>query len=222
MGLSIELKQVGHYFKLKDQQNINLFQQVSLKVMPQSSYAIVGASGSGKSTLLSILAGLESPAVGTVTFRCLAAGTVLDPEQFRRRCGFVFQQFHLLPEFNTLHNVALPLRLRGDKQALSKAADWLDKVGLAQRAQQPVSLLSGGEQQRVAIARAFFTEPRIVFADEPTGNLDLQTAIQVADLMFACSQQAGSSLLLVTHNTELAARADVQCRLQHGTLELSH
>ncbi len=222
MGISIKLDQIGHHFKLQNQQTIKLFQDISLQISPQKTYAIVGASGSGKSTLLSILAGLEKPASGSVSFTCQTDGTSLETEQFRQRCGFVFQQFHLLPEFNTLHNVALPLRLRGDRQALQKAEDWLDKVGLSARARQPVSLLSGGEQQRVAIARAFVAAPEIVFADEPTGNLDEQTATQVTDLMFECSQHSAASLILVTHNVDLAKRAEERYRLNHGKLEIEH
>jgi len=217
MGIEVHLELVGHQFQ-QQHQAVQLFEQVSLQMKPGTSCAIIGASGSGKSTLLGIMAALEAPARGRVRFIRQADGAELKPEQFRRQCGFVFQQFHLLHEFSALHNVALPLRLRGDRQALKTAASWLEKVGLAARADMPVRLLSGGEQQRVAIARALISKPAVVFADEPTGNLDEQTAAEVADLMFRCCAETGASLVLVTHNAELAQRADTTYLLAQGRL----
>lgn len=218
MALTITLDNVSHGFTLVDKQQITLFENLSVKINSTRIYAILGASGTGKSTLLSLMAGLEAPRQGTIQFHH-PEDNLLKLDEFRQRCGFVFQQFHLLPEFDAQHNVALPLQLRGDKQAFSKAAHWLSKVGLTERINQPVSQLSGGEQQRVAIARAFVSEPEIIFADEPTGNLDEGTAAQIADLMLSCCRENQCGLVLVTHNHELAERTDHCFRLAQGRLE---
>ncbi len=217
--LNITLDNVGHGFSLTDGSEIKLFSDVSMQIKAHQVTSIMGHSGSGKSTLLAIIAGLHQPNQGQVSYQ-LQSGQTLNTEQFRQRSGFVFQHFHLLNELDTLNNVALPLRLRGDKNAFDIAADWLDKVGLAARSKQPVNRLSGGEQQRVAIARAFAAEPDVVFADEPTGSLDEMTADKVFEVMFRCSEQNGNALVLVTHNEELSRQATQQFRLSHGKLEV--
>lgn len=215
MSIDIYLDQVGHQFVLHQQQ-IRLFADISLQISAGCSYAIVGASGSGKSTLLALLAAQETPSEGQLRFIRRSDQTALSPAEFRRHCGFVFQQFHLLADFSALQNVALPLRLLGDDDALAKAADWLAKVGLAARAALPARLLSGGEQQRVALARALVSQPALVFADEPTGSLDERTAGTVADLLFDCCAQSAAGLVLVTHNPLLAQRAQICYQLAHG------
>lgn len=218
MALTIKLEDVSHGFTLVDKQQITLFEALNTTITSSRIYAILGASGTGKSTLLSLMAGLEKPNTGQISF-FHEEHNLLSLDDYRQRCGFIFQQFHLLPEFDAQHNVALPLQLRGDKQAFAKAAHWLQKVGLGERMSQPVSLLSGGEQQRVAIARAFVSEPEIIFADEPTGNLDENTATQITELMLSCCKENQCGLVLVTHNHELAERANHCFRLSQGRLE---
>ena len=218
MHCSIELEDVTHGFRL-GQQDITLFSNLSLRLEQGQSMAIVGPSGVGKSSLLMLMAGLESPRQGQ--FRYQQDLINAPPESLRRRSGFVFQQFHLLEELTALHNLALPLKLKGDHQAEQKAREWLHKVGLAERADHKPVQLSGGEQQRVAIARAYISEPAFVFADEPTGNLDQHTAQQITDLMFDCAKQLNCALVYVTHNLELAERADGCFVLnQHGLEQL--
>jgi putative ABC transport system ATP-binding protein len=136
----------------------------------------------------------------------------------RSEIGFIFQQFHLLPELSALHNIALPLKLRGDKQAIKKAEHWLEKVGLSNRAKHKPSQLSGGEQQRVAIARALVFSPKFIFADEPTGNLDQHNANEIADILFACCQENNAGLIIVTHNSVLASKAQNIYSLANGVL----
>jgi putative ABC transport system ATP-binding protein len=183
--------------------------------------AIVGASGAGKSTLLGLLAGLDVPTQGAV----LLAGQSLSAldEDGRAalradRVGFVFQAFHLVPALTALENVMLPLELRGDSAARVVAAEALSRVGLAERAGHYPRQLSGGEQQRVALARAFVTRPQVLFADEPTGNLDAATGLRVVDLLFALNREAGTTLVLVTHDRTLAARCGRVLELAAGKL----
>ncbi len=183
--------------------------------------AIVGASGSGKSTLLGILAGLDTPTEGTV----ILGGTDIfsldeDGRALLRKnqLGFVFQSFQLLMHLNALENVMLPLELRGDKDAKSKAEVMLAKVGLASRLKHYPKFLSGGEQQRVALARAFVTEPPLLFADEPTGSLDAATGESVIQLMFELNRERGSTLVLVTHDLSIAARCGRTLSIAAGRL----
>lgn len=190
-------------------------------IEPAEVVAIIGPSGSGKSTLLGILAGLDQPTSGEVHLlgESLAA---LDEDQCARlragRVGFVFQSFQLLPGLTALENVMLPLELAGDMNAQSRASDMLAEVGLAEREKHHPLQLSGGEQQRVAIARAFVSEPELLFADEPTGNLDGETGATVIDLMFRLRQQQGAALVLVTHDSQLAERCDRRLLMQGGKL----
>lgn len=202
-----------------------LLQDITFTIQPGESVAIVGASGSGKSTLLGLLAGLDVPGSGDIVLDGQSL-TSLDEEQKARlrarKVGFVFQNFQLLPSLTALENVMLPLELRGDSNVAGceqRARDFLQRVGLAERMQHYPRTLSGGEQQRVAIARAFAGQPTILFADEPTGNLDSQTAGNIADLLFAINRDSGATLVLVTHDERLASRCGRRLRMDAGRLE---
>ena len=185
------------------------------------SVAIVGASGSGKSTLLSLLAGLDAPSSGSVTLAGEAISTLDEDGRARVRgqhVGFVFQSFQLLPSLTALENVMLPLELRGDRDVEGPAKRILGQVGLGERLDHYPRQLSGGEQQRVALARAFVTAPSLLLADEPTGNLDNRTGQGIIDLLFGMNAQAGTTLVLVTHDEHLATRCRRQLRLDGGRL----
>ena len=193
--------------------------QINLSVKAGETLAIIGSSGSGKSTLLGILAGLDTPSSGTV----MIGGqdiTAMDEEGRAAvragHVGFVFQSFHLLPGLTALENVALPLELQGVSDALKTAEHYLQRVGLAARVTHYPRQLSGGEQQRVALARAFACRPTILFADEPTGNLDTGTGEKINDLLFALNEEEGTTLVLVTHEKNLAARCQRTLELQAG------
>ena len=179
--------------------------------MPGDAVAIVGPSGSGKSTLLGLLAGLEEPSGGSVQLFGKELSTLSKDEKAALgagNVGFVFQTFHLLEGLTAIENVEIALELAGDKHTRLAAADLLDQVGLSERVNHYPSQLSGGEQQRVALARAFAVNPKVLFADEPTGNLDATSSSLIADLFFNLRQQYGSALLLVTHDAVLANRCD--------------
>ncbi len=196
-----------------------ILSSVGITIKPAESIAIVGASGSGKSTLLSLLAGLDQPSEGFSTLNGHNL-TALDEDgraELRNQLvGFVFQSFQLLPGLTALENVMLPLELRGDKNAKDSASALLDRVGLSQRLTHTPSKLSGGEQQRVALARAFVTEPSILFADEPTGNLDSKTGEYIIDLLFELNHEKQTTLVLVTHDTALATRCQRTIKLDAG------
>jgi len=213
---AITLDKVGHHFVSGDK-IVHLFDNLSLVLEKGKTTAIIGPSGVGKSSLLALAAGLETPKVGGV--QCHVGSKLLSLDEMRQASGFIFQQFHLLPELDALNNLALPLRLRGDKGAYNTAEEWLQKIGLSDRADHKPSQLSGGEQQRIAIARAFITGPSFIFADEPTGNLDEKTSAVITDLMFMCARDTGAGLIIVTHSRALAARADVCFQLSAGKLE---
>lgn len=194
---------------------------VDLAVTQGESLAITGASGSGKSTLLGILAGLDLPSSGDVIINQQTITHMDEEGRAKVRAdyvGFIFQSFQLLPGLTALENVMLPLELRGDKQARSKAENFLIRVGLAQRFQHYPQQLSGGEQQRVAIARAFACEPKILFADEPTGNLDSHTGEKIIELLFALNADQGTTLILITHEERLAQRCQRRIQLSAGEL----
>jgi putative ABC transport system ATP-binding protein len=188
---------------------LTIVQQVSFQVHAGESAAIVGASGAGKSTLLALLAGLDTPSAGKVLLDGVDL-TSLDEDGRARlraeRVGFVFQSFHLVPALTALENVMLPLELAGRRDARGGALEALERVGLRERVGHYPRQLSGGEQQRVAIARAFVTRPAVLFADEPTGNLDTGTGAKIADLLFDLNATSGTTLVLVTHDRSLAAR----------------
>jgi len=195
---------------------------LSLELEAGDSLAIVGTSGSGKSTLLGLLAGLDLPGSGEV----ILAGenlTRLDEDERARvraeHIGFVFQSFQLLDNLTALENVALPLELKGSGKAQDEARQLLQRVGLGQRLAHRPRQLSGGEQQRVALARAFATRPKVLFADEPTGNLDGKTGRHITDLLFEMNQERGTTLVLVTHDERLASRCKRRIRLEGGRLQ---
>ena len=198
---------------------LEILKAVSLEIHEGESFAIVGASGSGKTTLLGLLAGLDTPTAGEVMLDGHAL-QLIDEEaraDLRRRLvGFVFQSFHLLPALTAEENVMLPLELEGVSAARQRARDALDAVGLTARRRHYPAQLSGGEQQRVAIARAFVHGPRVLFADEPTGNLDQRTGHHICDLLFALNRDHGTTLVLVTHDVTLAERCHRRIELEEG------
>ncbi|WP_243041782.1 ABC transporter ATP-binding protein [Dyella sedimenti] len=197
---------------------------VSLQVREGESFAIVGASGSGKTTLLGLLAGLDVPSSGRIVLDghpLHAMDEEARADLRRRLVGFVFQSFHLLPALTAEENVMLPLELEGRDDARSRAREALEAVELATRRRHYPAQLSGGEQQRVAIARAFVHRPRLLFADEPTGNLDQRTGHHISDLMFALNQDHRTTLVLVTHDPKLAARCARQVELDNGRVVTS-
>ncbi|MGO3741435.1 ABC transporter ATP-binding protein [Kerstersia sp.] len=201
---------------------LDILEDISLRIRAGESAAIIGASGSGKTTLLGLLAGLDVPSSGSIRLDGHALET-LDEEARaglrRRLVGFVFQSFHLLPALSAEENVMLPLELEGAPRARERAQAALDAVGLSHRRSHYPAQLSGGEQQRVAIARAFVNEPRILFADEPTGNLDARTGSTVSDLLFRLNQEHGTTLVLVTHDLTLAQRCQQSLHITAGRLD---
>jgi putative ABC transport system ATP-binding protein len=201
---------------------LTIVNDVSLDIAAGESVAIVGASGAGKSTLLALLAGLDSPTSGRITLAG-ADLTSLDEDGRARlraeRVGFVFQSFHLVPSLTALENVMLPLELAGRRDARAAAAETLGRVGLAQRTGHYPRQLSGGEQQRVALARAFVTRPAVLFADEPTGNLDTHTGERIIALLFDLNAQSHTTLVLVTHDLAVAARCGRVLHMDSGLLK---
>ena len=200
---------------------LHILSSVELIINSGESIAIIGASGSGKSTLLSLLAGLDTPSAGSILIK---GHSLTDMDEDGRAdirnqyIGFVFQSFQLLPGLTALENVMLPLELAGDKQAKASARTLLDRVGLIDRLTHYPNQLSGGEQQRVALARAFVTEPTILFADEPTGNLDSNTGEHIIDLLFQLNQEQQTTLVLVTHDPALASRCGRTIKLEAGKI----
>ena len=200
---------------------LTVLQDITFDVEERDSFSIVGPSGSGKTTLLGLCAGLDQPDSGTVTLCGTELGTLNEDERAilrNRHVGFVFQDFQLLPTLTALENVAIPLELRGDRNAMKNGMELLDKVGLQNRFHHYPSQLSGGEQQRVALARAFSNNPSILFADEPTGNLDAETGEKVIQLLFQLNADAGTTLVIVTHDLELAAKTQHILRLKGGKI----
>ena len=199
--------------------DLTILSDVSLTVNEQDTVAIVGVSGSGKSTLLSLLAGLDLPSGGEVHLADEPLHQLDEDQRAAVRAqhvGFVFQSFHLLPGLSALENVMLPIELKEQDRPKERATELLEKVGLKDRLQHYPNQLSGGEQQRVAIARAFASEPKILFADEPTGNLDTKNGDKVSDLLFDLNKQLGTTLVLVTHDDRLAERCQRIIRLEGG------
>ena len=200
---------------------LTILSDVSFQIFAGESVAVVGPSGAGKSTLLALLAGLDLPSSGHVL---LNARNLSDLDEDGRAgvradsVGFVFQSFHLVPSLNALENVMLPLELAGNRDARAAARKIIDEVGLKERWSHYPSQLSGGEKQRVAIARAFATEPAVLFADEPTGNLDSRTGTNIMELMFDLNRSSSTTLVLVTHDTDLAERCDRVLALDAGRL----
>ncbi|WP_315082415.1 ABC transporter ATP-binding protein [Kosakonia cowanii] len=205
------------------EQELSILTGVELVVKPAETIALIGESGSGKSTLLAILAGLDDGSGGEVHLLGKPLHKMDEEARAQLRAqnvGFVFQSFMLIPTLNALENVELPALLRGEKssESRSSAKALLEELGLGKRLDHLPAQLSGGEQQRVALARAFNGRPAVLFADEPTGNLDRQTGDKIADLLFSMNQHYGTTLLLVTHDAQLAARCDRRLRLVNGEL----
>ena len=199
-----------------------ILQDIDLAVMSGEAVAVVGASGSGKSTLLGLLAGLDTPTSGSVELDGIALFGLDEDGRAslrKRLVGFVFQSFQLLPPLNALENVMLPLELGGDPEAGRKARDMLERVCLAERLRHYPKTLSGGEQQRVALARAFVMRPKLLLADEPTGNLDAGTGAGIIDLIFELNAEHGTTLVLVTHDEALASRCGRTVRLAAGKIQ---
>jgi len=201
---------------------LTILHRISLSVAAGETLAITGPSGSGKSTLLGILAGLDLPSFGEVQL-CGQNLTALDEEGRAKvraeSVGFVFQSFQLLPGLTALENVMLPMELHGMKNARGRAEEYLARVGLAERLTHYPQQLSGGEQQRVAVARAFASQPKVLFADEPTGNLDIHTGAKIIDLLFELNREQGTTLILITHEERLAQRCGRRVHLVAGSLE---
>jgi len=201
--------------------SLTILSDVGFTIKPAESVAIIGASGSGKSTLLSLLAGLDSSTSGNIEIFGQSLNKLNEDQRAALRnkmIGFVFQSFQLLPNLNALENVMLPLELIGDKQAKSLATQLLGRVGLSHRLKHIPNQLSGGEQQRVALARAFVTHPKILFADEPTGNLDSSTGEHIIDLLFELNKENQTTLVLVTHDQRLANRCARTIELSAGRI----
>ncbi len=202
-------------------QPLTVLQDISFSVREGSSVSIVGPSGSGKTTLLGLCAGLDRCSSGSVVLHDVLLNELNEDQraQVRNRyVGFIFQNFQLLPTLTAVENVMVPLELRGERNCRPRALELLDKVGLSARAGHYPAQLSGGEQQRVALARAFSNAPKVLFADEPTGNLDAETGALVEELLFSLNRDAGTTLVLVTHDPDLAARTQQMIRLKGGRL----
>ena len=216
----IKLTELSMSYSLEKGQ-LHVLSGMNAAIADGETVAIIGPSGSGKTTLLLLLAGLEQPRSGTIELDGVALAD-LDGDALadmrRDTLGIVFQSFHLVPSLTALGNVALPLEIAGKSDARKRARTMLDKVGLAERETHYPSELSGGEQQRVAIARALVHSPKLVLADEPTGNLDIRTGAKIIDILFDLNADAGSTLLLVTHDTEIARRCQRVLQLHEGKL----
>lgn len=203
-------------------QNITVLKDISFSIEEGAACAIVGPSGSGKTTLIGLCAGLERPSAGSVIFNGIPLQLQNEEALARIRnekIGFVFQTFQLIPSLTALENVMVPAEIRGANHARNQAADWLGRVGLGDRLQHYPVQLSGGEQQRVALARAFMNRPMLLFADEPTGNLDSETSQNIIDLLFELNETTGTTLVLVTHDVELTEKATRVIRLRGGVIE---
>ncbi|MCX6218900.1 ABC transporter ATP-binding protein [Spirosoma sp.] len=202
-------------------QDLTVLHGVNFTLEPGDTFSIVGPSGSGKTTLLGLCAGLDRSSSGSVYLNDVRLDTLNEDQRAAIRnqyVGFIFQNFQLLPTLTALENVMVPLELRGEKGAAKAAQALLERVGLGKRGHHYPTQLSGGEQQRVSLARAFANRPKLLFADEPTGNLDADTSATVVDLLFELNREAGTTLVLVTHDMELAARTQRVIRIKGGTV----
>ena len=219
----LDVRNVSHGFNDQSGHRLSVLESLDLRINPGDSVAIIGPSGAGKSTLLSLLAGLDIPERGEILFQGEAFSGLSEDQRAavrRGRIGFVFQSFQLLQGLTAVENVMLPLELTGMSvaQAKQRAMKWLERVGLGARTHHRPRMLSGGEQQRVALARAFVNEPALLFADEPTGNLDRRTGESVSELLFELNQETGTTLILVTHDERLASRCQRILSLEDRTL----
>lgn len=220
MTAAIKVSSVGKSV-LSNEAELTILKDISFEVQSGQSVAIVGTSGAGKSTLMTLLAGLDIPTSGDIELLGQSLSQLDDEARAQIRSksiGFVFQSFLLIPSLTALENVTLPAILRGEGEDIAKAKQLLDSVGLAGRETHLPSQLSGGEQQRVALARAFMTQPRILFADEPTGNLDQSTAEHIIELLFEMNQKHGTTLVLITHDPKLAERCERTLTINAGQI----
>ena len=220
MNSILTLRQVGKQYR-SGSRALQVLNEVSFSVEAGGTLAIVGPSGSGKTTLLGLCAGLDRASSGEVLLHDILLNTLNEDQLAAVRnqyVGFIFQNFQLLPTLTALENVMVPLELRNEKNIRSRSLDLLEKVGLADRADHYPSQLSGGEQQRVALARAFSNRPQILFADEPTGNLDAETSEKVVKLLFDLNKENGTTLVLVTHDLDLAAMTQRILRIKGGKI----
>jgi putative ABC transport system ATP-binding protein len=221
MSKILEVNHLGKTYQTGNH-TLTVLNGVSFSVEQGSSLAIVGSSGSGKTTLLGLCAGLDRASTGSVRLNGIALDTLSEDDRAAIRnqyVGFIFQNFQLLPTLTALENVMVPLELRGERNSNKKAMELLEKVGLAERYDHYPTQLSGGEQQRVCIARAFSNSPQILFADEPTGNLDNETSEKIQNLLFELNKEAGTTLVVVTHDLELAKKTQRIIRLKGGAVQ---
>lgn len=216
----LKLEQVNKTY-LGSSRELQVLTDINLSISCSSTVAIVGPSGSGKTTLLGICAGLDNPSSGNIFLNNIALHTLNEDRRAQVRnewVGFIFQNFQLIPTLTALENIMVPMELRRNKQAKTAAMELLHKVGLTDRAHHYPSQLSGGEQQRVSLARAFINKPAVLFADEPTGSLDADTSDIIIQLMFDLNAQAGTTLILVTHDADLAARTQRIIKIKGGRI----
>jgi len=221
MSNILNLAKVSKWFPTAEKNKLVILDEISFSVSEGEGLAIIGPSGSGKTTLLGLCAGLDLPGNGSIIFNDIDITRLNEDDRAyvrNQHMGFVFQNFQLLPTLTALENVMIPLELRGENKVADQARNLLARVGLAERLQHYPAQLSGGEQQRVAMARAFIGSPKILFADEPTGNLDEDTAQGITDLLFEINREMGTTLVMVTHNTALAAKTGRILKLQRGKL----
>ncbi len=220
METILEIKQVSKTYHSANN-TLTVLDQINLAIKKGETLAITGPSGSGKTTLLGLCAGLDSASSGSVALSGITLNDLSEDERAAVRnqyVGFIFQNFQLLPTLTALENVMVPLELRGAKNSKATALELLEKVGLASRSHHYPIQLSGGEQQRVSLARAFSNQPAILFADEPTGNLDAETSEKIIKLLFDLNKDAGTTLVIVTHDNELAARTNRIVKIKGGSI----
>ena len=220
MEIILEVKQVSKTYQNANN-TLTVLDQINLAITKGETVAITGPSGSGKTTLLGLCAGLDGASTGSVALNGIALEGLNEDERASIRnqyVGFIFQNFQLLPTLTALENVMVPLELRGAKNSKAVALDLLEKVGLTSRSHHYPVQLSGGEQQRVSLARAFSNQPAILFADEPTGNLDAETSEKIIKLLFDLNKDAGTTLIIVTHDAELAARTNRIVKIKGGSI----
>lgn len=221
MSTILSVHQLSKTYTAAGSQRLTVLHEMSFDVEEGSLVSIVGPSGSGKTTLLGLCAGLDRASSGSVELNGVRIEDLNEDQRAAVRnqyTGFIFQNFQLLPTLTALENIMVPLELRGEKNIRPKALDLLDKVGLADRGHHYPAQLSGGEQQRVSLARAFSNSPRILFADEPTGNLDTETSEKIIRLIFELNREMGTTLIMVTHDLELAARTQRIIRIKGGMI----
>lgn len=220
MATILSVRNVSKTYKSGDR-ILTVLDDIQFTVEAGSTLSVVGPSGSGKTTLLGLCAGLDRASTGTVELHHIALDNLTEDQRAQVRnkhVGFIFQNFQLIPTLTALENVMVPLELRGEKNSKRNALKLLDKVGLADRGHHYPAQLSGGEQQRVSLARAFSNNPKILFADEPTGNLDAETSEKIVNLLFELNKAAGTTLILVTHDMELAAKTRRIIRIKGGRI----